>query len=208
MPNPSKDWSKFALLMIDVQNDFVKPETRKLFPYLEQNISKLMAFCRSEGIEVVNVRAVFKKDMSDWIPTWKLKGFIPCVEETPGIDFLPCAMPTPGEKVVTKHSHDAFLYTDLQEYLDSRGKHFLLTAGVSSTVCVFLTTASASQRGFMTAIVEDCTAGEPEAHFHQLLKNDLYYRHVPMDQIPEKYKEWSEELRRLDEITRKMKLPV
>ena len=208
MTNVTKDWSRFALLMIDVQNDFVKPDTRKFFPHLEQNISKLMALCRSEGIEVINVRAVFKKDMSDWIPTWKLKGYIPCVEGTTGIDFLPCAMPNPGEKVITKHSHDAFLFTDLQEYLDSRGKRFLLTAGVSSTVCVFLTTASASQRGFMTAIIEDCTAGEPEAHFHQLLKNDLYFRHVPMDQIKEKHSDWAGELKRLSELERANKVAI
>ncbi len=58
----------------------------------------------------------------------------------------------------------------------------------------------------MTAIIEDCTAGEPEAHFHQLLKNDLYYRHVPMDQIKGKHSEGIGELKRLEEIAQRNKI--
>ena len=208
MPTNTRDWSQFALLLIDVQEDFFRKETQKYFPNFQDNVAKLLAFCRNDGLEVVHVRAVFKQDMSDWIPTWKLKGFIPCVENTEGINFLPCAAPKPGEHVVTKHSHDAFLNTDLLQYLRARNKKFLITAGLSTTVCVFLTTATASQLGFMTAIVEDCSGGEPEAHYHQMLKNDLYYRHVTLEQIPEKYPEWVGELKRLEEIDRKTRLLV
>ncbi|GAG34847.1 unnamed protein product [marine sediment metagenome] len=75
-------WDHFALLLIDVQQDFWTERLAESFPDFPANIARLLTLCRSEGIEIVHLRASFKADMSDWMPRYKLRGRIPCVQGT------------------------------------------------------------------------------------------------------------------------------
>ena len=62
MNDESRDWSPFALLLIDVQRDFWTDEMAVAFPDFETNVSRLLELCRREGIDVVQLRAKFNKD--------------------------------------------------------------------------------------------------------------------------------------------------
>ncbi|SVD83182.1 uncharacterized protein METZ01_LOCUS436036, partial [marine metagenome] len=158
------DWDAFALLLIDVQCDFRDDDQIRNFPDFSANIERLLRFCRSEGIEIVHIRALFAPDSSDWMAKYTVKGSIPCVRGTEGAETLPFALAAPGEIEMEKQAFDAFHIPGLVSHLHQAGKRFLLTAGLLTSVCVFLTTASAAQRGFLTAMVTDCCADEPEAH--------------------------------------------
>ena len=120
------------------------------------NVVRLLALCQSEGIEVVHVRSRFRPDGADWMEGARLRGRAPCVEGTPGAEALPLSREAPGETVVTKRIYDGFLTGALPAHLRRRGTRFLLTAGLVTSVCVLLTTAAAAQRGFLTAVIEDC----------------------------------------------------
>ena len=121
MTDPRRDWSRFALLLIDVQEDFWTEDLARSFPSFPEKVAQLLSLCRAEGLEVIHLRASFKPDMSDWMPTYKLRGSIPCVEGAAGVETLPFALPRPGETVILKQTFDGFHSPDLSRYLQHRG---------------------------------------------------------------------------------------
>ena len=114
---PQRDWRQFALLLIDVQRDFWSEQLAPLFPAFPANVARLLARCRAEGIEVMHLRASFKPDRSDWMARYKLRGRIPCVEGTTGVETLPFALPLASETVVSKQTFDGFLQPELLPHL-------------------------------------------------------------------------------------------
>jgi len=200
MTDAQRDWQQFALILIDVQRDFWSEEQAQNFPDFPANIARLLTFCRAEGIDIVHLRARFKADMSDWMPRYKLGGWIPCVEGTPGAEVLPFALDEPGETVILKQTFDGFQTPELLRHLEQWGKRFVLTAGLLTSVCVLLTTASAVQRGFLAAVVEDCCADGLVAHEHTLNRYPFVFERTTVDLIPERHEEWVIALRRLDQF--------
>ena len=199
MTDETRNWGPFVLLLIDVQKDFWPEGIAQHFPHFSQNVAQLLTSCRSEGLEIVHLRASFKPDMSDWMAMYKLRGHIPCVEGTPGVETLPFACEEPGETVMIKHTFDGFQSTELLGYLRRKQKRFVLVAGLVTSVCVFLTSASAAQHGFLTAVVEDCCADQPDAHEHTLDHYDFIFDRTTVDLIPAHYPEWVEWLGELEE---------
>jgi nicotinamidase-related amidase len=192
-----RDWGLFALLLIDVQRDFWSQRLSEHFPGFPQDVARLLALCRSEGLEVVHLRASFKPDMSDWMPRYALKGRIPCVQGTSGIETLPFAREETGEVVISKQTFDGFHNDELVRYLHRKGKRFVLTAGLVTSVCVLLTTVSAAQRGFLAAVMEDCCADHPEAHQDTLERYQFIFERTTVDRIQDRYEGWVADLRQL-----------
>jgi len=52
--NTFSKWQLFALLLIDVQNDFWEPQLQEAFPKFPNNIYRLLNFCRQEGLEMIS----------------------------------------------------------------------------------------------------------------------------------------------------------
>ena len=152
------------MLMVDVVGDFWSPQAEQDHPRFTQNVTDLLDICRAEGIEVVHARNRYSPDMSDWMAAWKLWGRSPGVVGTEGAEALPFAKEAPGEAVFYKQTYDGFFNPGLRKHLDRRKKRFVLTAGLLTGTCVLLTTASASQQGYLAAVVEDCCADRPKSH--------------------------------------------
>ena len=197
--NSKRNWEQFALLLIDVQQDFWSEKLAPSFPDFPANVDHLLALCRSEGLEIVHLRASFKPDMSDWMLRYRLRGRIPCIERTEGVETLPFATEEPGEAVIVKQTFDGFHSPDLLPYLRGKGKRFLLTAGLVTSVCVFLTTASAAQLGFLVAVVEDCCADEPFIHEHTLERYQFIFNRTTTAAICGDHPKWLAMLEELDE---------
>jgi nicotinamidase-related amidase len=193
-----RDWSPFALLLIDVQRDFWDDRLAERFPDFPTNVARLLDLCRSEGIEVIHLRASFKPDQSDWMPRYRLRGRIPCVEGTPRAETLPFALPGPAETVIVKHTFDGFCTSDLLPYLRRRAKGFILAAGLVTSTCVLFTAVSAMQSGFLAAVVDDCCADEPRAHKDTLDRCQFIFEHTSVARILERRSEWIAALERLE----------
>ena len=180
------------------------PRTERVaaaFPAFPGNVARLLAFCRTAGIDVVHLRARFRPDGSDWLVNARLRGRTPCVDGTPGAQTLDIAHELPGEAVIVKQTWDGFENPELSAYLRDNGKRFLLVAGLVTSVCVLFTAASAAQRGFLTAVVEDCCADRPEAHAQTLDRyGGLVFRRTSADGLLNADASWWEALRRLDEL--------
>lgn len=171
------DSSGCALVIIDMQNDFCKPEgffaqsgfdvspcTRAVKP-----IRTLLEHIRQLGLEVV-----WTKSTNADPPTYKLppRRFRPnedaLVRGVRGSDqFKPGAWGTEiteelrrdrKDLVVEKPRYDAFYRTDLEEKLRRRGIDTLVVVGVTTNCCVDSTVRSAFVRGFHVCVLADCVA--------------------------------------------------
>ncbi len=196
--NTNRNWEEFALLRIDIQQDFWSKRLQQSFPDFPANVERLLSFCRDEGLDVVHLRASFKPDMSDWMPKYVLREAIPCVQGTGGDEPVPFAVETPDETIILKQTFDGFHNQELLHYLHQKSKRFVLTAGLVTSTCVFFTTASAMQKGFLTAIVEDCCADEPFIHEHTLERYQFIFDRTSTDAICKDHFKWLEALEQLD----------
>jgi nicotinamidase-related amidase len=177
------DWSKHAVLLIDVQNDSLN--ATKDFPAFQNNITGLLSFARRSGIEVIHIRVTFKQDQSS---TW--------VEGTPGAEPAPFAQEAPDEKVFYKHWIDGFYNTGLEEYLRARQIQHVLCAGLATPICVVITALSAKQRGFLTTIVRDCCAARKKYHDLVLeLYGDFVSDVIDSEEIADRYTQWEEQVK-------------
>jgi nicotinamidase-related amidase len=198
MNSASRNWESFALLLIDVQQDFWTDKMSQTFADYEKHVRQLLHVCRHEGIDVVHLRARFQQDQSDWMVRYKTLGRIPCIEGTPGVEIFPCAREEPGEFVIYKQSFDGFLKPALQAYLEKNQKRYLLVAGLVTSVCVLLTAATAAQRGYLVGIVEECCADSPEAHEYTLQRYPFVFDRVTVDQIQQCHDMWLADLDELE----------
>lgn len=197
MPHNTGTWDAFALILIDVQRDFWREEMSLPFEQYEKNVGELLGICRTEGIDVVHLRAGFESDRSDWMVRYLFEDRIPCVEGTAGADVLSCAAPGQGEQQFRKQTFDGFLAPGLRRHLVSTGKRFLFIAGLVTSVCVLFTAASAAQQGYLVALVEDCCADSPEAHRHALERYPFVFERTTTQQITSRKRDYLEMIGRL-----------
>ncbi len=196
MADPT-DWRRFVLVLIDVQRDFWSEETAKAFPCFTSNVAQLLASCRASGLDIVHVRAEFEPDGTDWMAPYRVKGETPCIRGTTGADVLPCAAERTGEPVMRKQSFDAFLQKDLLTHLQRARKSFILVAGLETSVCVLLTAASAVQRGFLAAVVDDCCADDPSKHGATLTGYPFVFDRTSLDTLESDHDRWMDMLNSL-----------
>ena len=189
--------SPFALLLVDVQKDFWPEKLAALYPDFPENVSNLLSLCRDNGIDIIHLRASFKEDMSDWMPRYRIRKRIPCVEGTEGSEVLPFAIGLPGEKIFTKQTFDGFHNPSLISYLQDQKKRFLLIAGLVTSTCVLFTASSATQLGFLSAVISDCCADEPTIHSTILERYQFIFDQIISDQILELIPEWNKTMRDL-----------
>jgi nicotinamidase-related amidase len=196
--NTVTNWDRFALLLIDVQNDFWPEHFEQSFPDFKTNVASLLELCRQQGIEVIHLRARFQPDKSDWMPIYRLGRRMPCVDATTGVDLLDQAKEIPGELVIEKQCFDSFLTHELEPHLQRYDRRFLLTAGLVTSICVLLTTLSAMQRGYLTSIVEDCCADEPAAHAHTLERYNFMFERTKVADLLSQHQRWQQMIEQLE----------
>ncbi len=195
-----QDWQSFVLLLVDVQEDFWTAEMAQHFPDFSDNVRGLLLYCRQADLDVVHLRASFQQDQSNWMNRYKLQGAIPCIAESDGAQVMPCAVSLPNETVFEKQTFDGFLNPQLEQYLQENGKKFVLVAGLESSVCVLLTAVSATQRGYLSAIISDCSADNVKAHQHTITNYPFAFDSVSYKALPKQYATWCSMLNQLESM--------
>jgi nicotinamidase-related amidase len=188
-----KDWSKHALLVVDIQNDFINaiPEPA----IFRKNVEELLRLSREQGIHIIHVHACFEPDKSDWMPFALLRGSIPCVRGTQGSNTPQWAAATGSETVIQKRTFDAFLNTGLQDYLDQSGIRHVFLCGLVTSICVNITALSAMQRGFVTTMILDCMSDDPADHdFTLKCYGDFAYNVIERKSIIDSYDRIEEQI--------------
>ena len=174
----SFDPAHAALLIIDMQRDFLEPggfgemlgnDVSQLRRTIQPN-RRLLAAWRAAGLLVMHTREGHRPDLADLPPAKKVRGRSAAsigdagpmgrilVRGEPGHDIIPELYPQAGEPVIDKPGKGAFFATDLHAILQHRGIAQLIVTGVTTEVCVNTTVREANDRGFRCLVPGDCCA--------------------------------------------------
>ncbi|HUO00934.1 MAG TPA: isochorismatase family cysteine hydrolase [Bradyrhizobium sp.] len=179
------DWSRTALVIIDMQRDFMEPggfgETLgndvSQLARAVRPIAAVLSAARQAGILIIHTREGHLPDLSD-APPAKVERGTPSlrigdpgpmgrilIRGEAGHDIIPELYPIDGEIVVDKPGKGAFYATELGEVLQHRGIENLLVCGVTTEVCVNTTVREANDRGYRCIVLSDgCASYFPEFH--------------------------------------------
>lgn len=165
-----------ALLIIDMQRDFVMPGG--FGEALGNDVTPLQAAIaptkrvleavRKKGMLVIHTREGHRPDLTDCPPTKLVRGRGKTRIGDPGPmgrilvrgeighDIVPELYPAPGEPVIDKPGKGAFYATDLELILRDRGIKTLIVCGVTTEVCVNTSVREANDRGYECVVLSDC----------------------------------------------------
>jgi biuret amidohydrolase len=174
----SFDPSTTALLVIDMQRDFVDPggfgealgNDVSLLGRAVEPTRRVLEAARAAGLLVIHTREGHRPDLSDCPPAKLARGRLAAGIGDPGPmgrilirgeyghDIVDTLRPLPDEPVVDKPGKGAFYATDLEAMLRNRGITSLVVTGVTAEVCVQTTVREANDRGFECLVLSDCIA--------------------------------------------------
>ena len=195
------DWPQFALLLVDIQNEFFTPELQAEHKNYSKNVTELLDDCRDKGIEVIHLRTEFSS--FDELPaSYKVifQDRLPCLRGSQGV--LPASFATelPGERVFYKATFDGFSVAGLTTHLSQSGKRHLLIAGLTTDLCVFATALGALDKGYSVSIVDDCCLAY-SAPAHAFIVNrygGFLFDTVPHDRVQQSQQRWLDQLEFFD----------
>lgn len=173
--------SRTALLVVDMQNDFVRvgapqevPDTRLTIPVIRSLIDRF----HDLGRPVVYTRFIAGPEptlMWRWSPelappqrscrpgVWRT--YADADGEREGIAVIDELAPAAGDLVVDKMGYGAFHRTQLIDLLEARGVDSVVVTGTVTQICVDETVRGAFEAGFQAIAVEDAVSSfDPVLH--------------------------------------------
>jgi len=147
------DPARTALVVVDMQNDFVREGGGLLVPDAEATIPAirmLLELARANG-----VRVVYSQDTHrDGDPEWRIWPEH-AREGSWGWEIVDELAPAPDDVVLRKPRYDAFYGTPLDHLLRLWGVDTLVICGTVANICVHYTAASAALRWYEVVIPRD-----------------------------------------------------
>jgi nicotinamidase-related amidase len=187
-PEPiSVDPEKTAVVIIDMQRDFLEPggfgeslgNDVSLLKRAVEPCQALLGLARRIGMLIIHTREGHRPDLSD-APKAKVERGDPSIRigapgpmgrilirGEAGHDIVRDLYPQPGEPVIDKPGKGAFYATDLHSILQNRNIESLIVCGVTTEVCVHTTVREANDRGYRCIVPGDC-CGSYFPEFHEV----------------------------------------
>jgi nicotinamidase-related amidase len=159
--------TRTALLIIDMQNDFVREGAPLRVPDAEKitgNVRSTLELFRSRNLPVFHVLRIQRPDGSD-VEISRLELFqnTPfAVEGTEGARVIRELEPLPGEYIIRKNRMSAFFNTDLDLLLRSLGVERVVITGIQTPNCIRTTVFDAFAYNYQTFLVDDAVAAQNE----------------------------------------------
>ena len=168
-----------ALLVIDMQRDFLVPEGYAARAGLDiaplraaiTPVRDLLQAARTAGLLIVHTREGHLPDLSDCPPYKRERSRTAGAEVGSagplgrllvrgeyGHDFIDELEPLSGEIVIDKPGYSAFAHTTLQQALVTHNIDTLLITGITTEVCVSSTLRAAIDAGYRCITVRDACA--------------------------------------------------
>lgn len=145
-----------ALIIIDIQEFYFSGGAAELFePEKAGEQAKLLLnHFREKDNLVIHVRHNFK----------------------PGGEIHKLVEPNDGEKIISKDEVNAFLNTDLDEYLRNNNITELVLCGMQTHMCLEAATRAAHDLGYKCTVIEDaCTTRDISFEGNTVSAKDVHY---------------------------------
>jgi nicotinamidase-related amidase len=177
---------KTALILIGYQNDYFSPDGI-LYDFLEdrqgtqrvlKNTVRLMDGLVGSGVLIVTTPICFSEDYSELVnPT----GILQAIKDVGAFRKGSSGSQTISElepyrdqitDIPGKRGLNAFMGTDLEKTLRSRGVEQIYLAGAATSICIDSTGRYAFEIGFKVGVLSDCTSGRTR------VEQDFYCQNV------------------------------
>jgi ureidoacrylate peracid hydrolase len=170
---------KPALLVIDMQNDFVKEGALFEIKGIRRNIQDFRNFidtCRDKGVLIIHTRHCYSPETN---PV-EAKLFPKLAEEglrkgTEGWEIYDELKPHEDDIVLDKTRYDAFFKTNLKEILDSNNIDTVIITGTMTNVCCESTARTAMYHDYDVIFCSDMTYCSVEEIQNNTLKVMKYF---------------------------------
>jgi len=157
---------KYALIIIDMQNDFVLPGAPVCVAGAYATvpcIKRLLDFFRTQSWPVFHVVREYRADGSD-IEFTRLPGFLNhkhyAVPGTEGCNIVADLTPVEGEYRVIKNRFSSFMNTELDFILRRIGATHLVICGTQYPNCIRATIFDAIAYGYPVINITDATSAQ------------------------------------------------
>ncbi len=170
-----------ALLIVDMQNDFVRPGAPLEVPDARSTIAAhrtLIAAFRARALTIVYTKFIatpYRSLIWNWSPEcepetkccWKghKRDYADSNEPLECTDIIREIYPEPDDLIVEKFGYGAFHATALADMLHSLDVRSVIVTGTVTQICVEETAREAFHHGFRTTMVEDAVSSfAPNLH--------------------------------------------
>ncbi len=144
-----------ALLVIELQNDYLWEKRKPKFPYdtekLLSAVNAAITRTKESGGDVIYLRQIFPDTPSNRI----IFGF--CIDETEGAEFVN-DLQIVSELCFDKNVADAYLNTTFAEFMNAQGYTDITICGIDEAGSVAATAKGAVQTGVSVTILQNAVA--------------------------------------------------
>ena len=174
--------SRTALLLIDMQNDFLTeggafPKRHCEPGQLTDAVCWALSAARQQGRRIAWITSLYgeRAEAPEALAGQTHTGAPCCQRGTWGarlVERLEALPEVPGEARITKSWYSAFRDTALHEWLQTGQTQRIILCGVATNVCIYQTAREARRLGYEVEVLSDATAAGTQSK-HQRALRDL-----------------------------------
>ncbi|MCR4638015.1 isochorismatase family cysteine hydrolase [Ruminococcus sp.] len=169
--------SKKALLVIDMQNDYLWEKRKPMFSYdtpeLVDNVNKAVRSYKEKGWDIIYISQIFPNIITNrWIIGFSIAG-------TEGAGLY-SGLDIVSDLFFDKNLPDAFTSKKFREFFHSQGYDEVAVCGLDECGCVGATALGAVKAGLKTSLLKSSTgcrfkAEKAAKQYEKLTKNGVEY---------------------------------
>ena len=167
---------KTALIIIDMQNDFVLPNAPMAVAgalAIVPNLKKILNYFRNSALPIFHLVREYRADGSD-IEKTRRHGFLNnhsyCVPGTKGCEIVEELIPLQGEYRIIKNRFSGFMNTELDFILRRLDIHNIVVCGVQYPNCIRATVFDGVSLDYDVTLITDATGAATE----EVAKANIY----------------------------------
>ncbi|MBQ9608780.1 MAG: cysteine hydrolase [Lachnospiraceae bacterium] len=139
-----------ALLVIDMQNDYLWDKRKSMFTYdtdkLVDDVNQAIMTYKENGYDIIYIKHILPKVM--WGVGFSIKG-TEGAEIYPGLNFV-------SELVFEKKHSDTYTAKDFRQHMEKQGYNEVVLCGLDECGCVGATAKGAAKTGVKVFMLKDC----------------------------------------------------